>query len=66
MDDFHMDRSGRLRRRERSHVAPFVYTGVQMLSKRLLEDAPKGPFSTNVLWNRAIEQERCFGAVHHG
>jgi MurNAc alpha-1-phosphate uridylyltransferase len=64
--DFHMDRTGRLRRRERSHVAPFVFTGIQMLSKRLLRDAPEGPFSTNVLWNRAIEDGRCFGAVHQG
>lgn len=64
--DFHMDRTGRLRRRNRSHVAPFVFTGVQMVSKRLLRDAPEGPFSTNVLWDRAIEEDRCFGAVHQG
>jgi MurNAc alpha-1-phosphate uridylyltransferase len=66
MGDFHMGRSGRLRRRERSHVAPFVFTGVQIVSKRLLRDAPEGPFSTNILWDRAIEEGRCFGAVHHG
>lgn len=66
MGDFHMDRLGRLRRRDRSHVAPFVYTGVQMLSKRLLRDAPGGPFSTNILWDRAIDEGRCFGAVHQG
>jgi MurNAc alpha-1-phosphate uridylyltransferase len=64
--DFHMGRTGRLRRRERSHVAPFVYTGVQIVSKRLLEGAPDGPFSTNLLWDRAMEQGRCFGAVHQG
>jgi MurNAc alpha-1-phosphate uridylyltransferase len=64
--DFHMDKAGRLRRRERSYVAPFVYTGIQMVSKRLLEGAPEGPFSTNLLWDRAIEQGRCFGAVHQG
>ena len=64
--DFHMDRTGRLRRRERSHVAPFVFTGIQMVSKRLLRDAPEGPFSTNILWDRAIEEGRCFGAVHQG
>jgi N-acetyl-alpha-D-muramate 1-phosphate uridylyltransferase len=64
--DFHMTRSGRLRRRDRSHVAPFVFTGIQMLSKRLLNDAPDGPFSTNILWDRAIEEGRCFGAVHQG
>ena len=66
LGDFHMDRLGRLRRRERPRVAPFVYTGIQMLSKALLKDAPDGPFSTNLLWDRAIEQGRCFGAVHQG
>ena len=64
--DFHMDRSGRIRRRERPKVAPFVYTGIQILSKALLKDAPEGPFSTNLLWDRAMEQGRCFGAVHQG
>ena len=64
--DFHMDRSGRIRRRDKSHVAPFVFTGIQIVSKRLLRDAPDGPFSTNLLWDRAIAEGRCFGAVHHG
>jgi MurNAc alpha-1-phosphate uridylyltransferase len=66
MGDFHMDRGGRLRRRERSHVAPFVFTGIQMVSKRLLREPPDGPFSTNILWDRAMEEGRCFGAVHQG
>jgi MurNAc alpha-1-phosphate uridylyltransferase len=66
MGDFHMSRTGRLRRRDRSHVAPFVFTGIQILSKRLLREAPDGPFSTNILWDRAIEEGRCFGAVHQG
>jgi MurNAc alpha-1-phosphate uridylyltransferase len=66
MGDFHMGSSGRLRRRERSRVAPFVFTGIQIASKRLLRDAPEGPFSTNILWDRAIEEGRCFGAVHQG
>jgi MurNAc alpha-1-phosphate uridylyltransferase len=64
--DFHMDAAGRLRRRKRGTVAPFVYTGIQMLSKRLIRDTPSGPFSTNLLWDRAIEEGRCFGAVHQG
>ena len=64
--DFHMDRFGRLRRRGRSRVAPYVFTGIQMIAKRLLDGAPEGPFSTNVLWDRAITAGRCFGAVHQG
>jgi N-acetyl-alpha-D-muramate 1-phosphate uridylyltransferase len=66
LGDFHMDRTGRLRRRARSRVAPFVYTGIQMVSKRLLRDPPAGAFSTNLLWDRAMEEGRLFGAVHQG
>jgi MurNAc alpha-1-phosphate uridylyltransferase len=66
MGDFHMDREGRIRRKERGRVAPFVFTGIQIVSKRLLRNAPEGPFSTNILWDRAIEEGRCFGAVHQG
>jgi MurNAc alpha-1-phosphate uridylyltransferase len=64
--DFHMRPDGRLSRRKKGRVAPFVFTGIQMISKRLLRDAPEGPFSTNILWDRAIEEGRCFGAVHQG
>lgn len=65
--DFHMGPSGALRRKRRGTVAPFVYTGIQMVSKRLFAgEMPEGPFSTNLLWDRAIEAGRCFGAVHHG
>ena len=66
LGDFHMDRFGRLKRRGRSKVAPYVFTGIQLVSKRLLRDAPDGAFSTNILWDRAIEDGRCFGAVHQG
>ena len=66
LGDFHMDRFGRLQRRGRSKVAPYVYTGIQLVSKRLLRDGPDGPFSTNIFWDRAIAEGRCFGAVHQG
>ena len=65
--DFHMSASGVLKRRRPHGVAPFVYTGIQMISKRLFAgELPEGPFSTNLLWDRAIEAGRCFGAVHQG
>lgn len=65
--DFHMSATGALRRRKRGTVAPFVYTGIQMVSKRLFAgEMPSGPFSTNLLWDRAMEAGRCFGAVHQG
>ena len=64
--DFHLDRDGRVRRRAKSRVAPFVYTGIQLMAQRLLDDAPNGPFSTNLLWDKAIAGDRCFGVVHQG
>ena len=64
--DFHMDAAGLLSRRRPGRVAPYVFTGIQIVSKRLLANAPEGPFSTNILWDRAIAAGRCFGAVHHG
>ncbi|OYX64989.1 MAG: mannose-1-phosphate guanylyltransferase [Sphingomonadales bacterium 32-64-17] len=66
LGDFHMDAAGRLRRRNKPRVAPFVFTGIQLVSKRLLRDAPAGPFSTNVLWDRAIEEGRLFGLPFTG
>jgi MurNAc alpha-1-phosphate uridylyltransferase len=64
--DFHMDPAGRLARRKPGHVAPFVYTGIQLISRRLLADAPEGAFSTNILWDRAIAAGRLFGLSHMG
>ncbi len=61
-----MDAAGRLRRRASGRVAPFVFTGIQIVSKRLLRDAPQGAFSTNIFWDRAMKEGRCFGAVHQG
>lgn len=66
LGDFRMDSEGRLARRTKSRVAPFVFTGIQLLAKRMLDGAPDGPFSTNLLWDKAIEKGRCFGVVHQG
>lgn len=64
--DFHMDPLGRLSRRRDGRIAPFIYTGIQLVSHRLMRDAPEGPFSTNVLWNRAMEEGRLFGISFTG
>jgi N-acetyl-alpha-D-muramate 1-phosphate uridylyltransferase len=64
--DFFMDDEGRLQRRGVRVSAPYIYTGIQILSHRFLRDPPTGPFSTNKLWDRAIAEGRLFGAVHSG
>ena len=53
-------------RRRSGRIAPFIYTGIQLVSHRLLRDAPVEPFSTNVLWDRAIEEDRLYGIVFTG
>lgn len=64
--DFMMDQTGRLTRREEWRVAPLLYAGIQICHPRLFQNAPKGAFSTNILWDRAIEQGRLFGIRHDG
>ena len=59
--DFMMDSDGRLSRVPPGRVSPFAYPGVQIVHPRLFDNAPSGGFSTNILWDRAIEKERLFG-----
>ncbi|GMM93885.1 nucleotidyltransferase family protein [Qipengyuania sp. MTN3-11] len=64
--DFYMDGRGRLRRKIAGRIAPFIYTGIQLVSHRLLRDAPAGKFSTNLLWDRAIGEGRLYGLAFSG
>jgi MurNAc alpha-1-phosphate uridylyltransferase len=59
--DFAMDAAGRLRRRSEREVTPFVFTGVAVLAPLLMADTPDGPFSANLLYDRAIEAGRLYG-----
>ena len=64
--DYHMLADGRLRRRREKEVAPFVFTGVQILSPSLFRQAPTGAFSLNLLYDRAQEAGRLQGLRHDG
>ncbi|TKD50497.1 nucleotidyltransferase family protein [Sphingomonas baiyangensis] len=65
--DFHLDAQGRITGRRRpGRLAPFVYTGVQILNPAIIADHPAGPFSTNLFWNRAIAASRAYGLAHEG
>jgi MurNAc alpha-1-phosphate uridylyltransferase len=59
--DFVMAPDGRLARRAERQVAPFVYAGAAMLSPAQFADAPKGKFSLNTMFDRAIEAGRLYG-----
>lgn len=64
--DFHLSPTGQVSRRRPGRIAPFVYTGIQLVSHQLLREAPEGAFSTNVFWQRAIEEGRLYGLIHTG
>lgn len=66
LGDYTMDPVGRLARRPESHVSPYIYMGVSILHPRIFAGAPDGGFSLNLLYDRAEEAGRLFGAVHDG
>ncbi len=67
MGDFHLAADGRITARPKpGRVAPFAFTGIQMLHPRIIVDWPEGPFSTNLFWDRAIAAGRAYGQVHQG
>jgi MurNAc alpha-1-phosphate uridylyltransferase len=64
--DFFLTPRGQLIRRTRPHLAPYLYTGIQIIHPRLLAGEERRPFSLNVAYNRALKQGRLFGQVHDG
>lgn len=59
--DFDMTPDGRLSRRGERQVVPFAFAGVSLCTSALFEDAPEGPYSLNVLWDRALAKDRLYG-----
>jgi len=63
--DFHLEPNGQLRFRDGA-PAPYIFTGLQIITPALIEKGPEGPFSTKLLWDRALEAGRLFGLIHQG
>lgn len=63
--DFDLSADGRIAFRS-GKTAPTIFTGLQILSPRLLDGAPEGPFSMRLLWDRAVNAGRLYGALHKG
>jgi MurNAc alpha-1-phosphate uridylyltransferase len=59
--DFNMDTLGHISRNEERRLSPFAYPGVQIVHPRLFDSAPAGGFSTNRVWDVAIEKGRLYG-----
>ena len=59
--DFLLDACGRVARVPERTSSPYAYPGVQIVHPRLFDDPPEAPFSTNIVWDRAIARGRLFG-----
>lgn len=66
LGDFDLNPLGVLSRRLEGEVSPYLFTGVQILHPRLFKSAPEGPFSLNLLFDKAIERSKLYGIVHDG
>lgn len=64
--DFHHLPDGRLARRGGAASANHVYISAQIIKLSLLDDAPEGAFSVNVIWDQAIARQRLFGVEYPG
>ncbi len=64
--DFDMSGSGRLTRRRRGRLAPFLFAGIQILNPGAFADMQVEPFSLNRIYDNAIKAGRLFGLRHDG
>jgi MurNAc alpha-1-phosphate uridylyltransferase len=64
--DFAVDPRGAVRRPGEREVVPYTYAGVHLLTPALLDEAPSGSFSMNLIWDREISAGRLRAVVHDG
>src|SRR5207302_6434992 len=66
LGDYFLNPLGTPRRRGEREVAPFLFSGVQLLHRRLFEDVRERHFSLNVLYDKAERAGRLRAIVHDG
>ena len=71
--DFVRSETGAIKRRDKSsdELAPYVFTGIQIMHPRIFVDLPESPFSLNVIYDRYVKEdgwmdERIQTIVHDG
>ena len=66
LGDYFLDPLGIPRRRGERDVAPFIFSGIQLLHRRLFDGITEPRFSLNRLYDRADQSGRLRGIVHDG
>ena len=61
-----MHRRSHKPRKRNSPNTGLAYIGGYLVHPRLFTDSPKGKFSMNLLWDKAIAAQRLFGLEHQG
>jgi MurNAc alpha-1-phosphate uridylyltransferase len=64
--DYLLDPLGTPRRRREGEVAPYLFAGIQLLHRRLFDEAPGGVFSLVRVFDRAEASGRLAAIVHDG
>ena len=64
--DYFLDPAGKPRRRGEHEVAPYLFAGIQLLHRRIIESFPERVFSLVRLFDRAEEAGRLRAIVHDG
>jgi N-acetyl-alpha-D-muramate 1-phosphate uridylyltransferase len=64
--DYFLDPLGVPRRRGEREVAPYIFAGIQILHRRLLDDIDDAVFSLKRLYDRAEDAGRLGAIVHDG
>lgn len=64
--DYFLDTLGTPRRRAQGEIAPYLFTGIQLLHRRAFDGAPGGRFSLNLIYDRAEAAGRLHAIEHDG
>jgi MurNAc alpha-1-phosphate uridylyltransferase len=64
--DFHLATDGRVVRRKTNEMADYYYSGVQIMDPVLLDGFAEEKFSTNLIWDKALQAGALFGLVLDG
>jgi MurNAc alpha-1-phosphate uridylyltransferase len=64
--DYFLDRLGTPRRRREREIAPYLFTGIQLLHRRLFDGIGEQKFSLKRLYDRAEDAGRLGAIVHDG
>ena len=64
--DYFLDPLGKPRRRGEREIAPYLFTGLQLLHRRLFDGIAEKRFSLNRLYDCAEREGRLYALVHDG